>query len=117
MKTSFWTYFTSAYGLIWLVMLGCSLVTGSYIEAGKFGLIGFPVISAIYAWIRRSQDSEADSRRKRIRHAKGPEDGLQQGEPVPSPRLHEFLRAHPEFLSAPKRIRDASFHNWLNHSR
>lgn len=115
MKTSFWTYFTSAYGMIWLVMLGCSVITSSRIDAGAFGLIGFPVLSAIYAWIRWARDRDEDLWHKRTRRARNYEDKTQQGDSVLPPRLGEFLRAHPEFSRTPRRVRDASFHNWLNH--
>jgi hypothetical protein len=98
MKTSFWTYFTSGYGTLWLVLLGLGLVTQSHIDAGLFGLIGFPIIAAIYAWIRRSKDAEVT----------GSEAAF-----LP-PRMTEFLEAHPEFLNAPQRLRDTAFHNWLN---
>ena len=98
MKTSFWTYFTSGYGVLLLILLGLSLITRSHIDAGLFGLIGFPVIAAIYAWVRRSKDAEA-KRSERV---------------VLPPRMIEFLEIHPEFLNAPQRLRDTAFHNWLN---
>lgn len=41
MKTSFWTYFNSAYGMIWLVIIVCSVISSSYTNAGIPGLIGF----------------------------------------------------------------------------
>ena len=59
MKTSYWTYFTSGYGTLWLILLGLGLITQSHIDAGIFGLIGFPIISAIYVWIRRANDEVA----------------------------------------------------------
>lgn len=99
MKTSFWTYFTSGYGTLWLVLLGLGLVTQSHIDAGLFGLIGFPTIAVVYALIRRSRDNEVD--------AVVPICAL-------PPKMAEFLNAHPEFLNAQQKIRDQAFHRWLN---
>lgn len=98
MKTSFWTYFTSAYGTFWLVLIGIGLITQSHLNAGLFGLIGFPIIALIYAMIRRSKDSEGSGTELTF---------------LP-PRMTEFLTAHPEFLNCPERIRNTAFHNWLN---
>lgn len=100
MKTSFWTYFTSGYGTLWLVLLCLGLITQTHIDAGLFGLFGFPIISVIYAAIRRSKDSESF----RAEAAFLP------------PRMTEFLTAHPEFLNSPQRIRDTAFHKWLNNA-
>ena len=87
--------------MIWLTVLAVSFATQSHLDAGLFGLIGFPVIAAVYAWIRRSKDSEADS------------EGTDK---VLPPRMAEFLKAHPEFLNAQKKMRDQAFHKWLNSS-
>lgn len=114
MKTSFWTYFTSAYGMLWLALLGCSLIAQARLDAGVFGLIGFPIISVIYAWFRRSRNSEEELRQKGIPRSNVSNAELQQKVPVVPPLLPEFLRAHPEFLSLPQRIGDASFQKWLN---
>jgi len=59
MKISFWTYFTSGYGTLWLVLMGVAVITQTHIDTGLFGLIGFPIIAALYAWIRRTKDSSA----------------------------------------------------------
>jgi hypothetical protein len=97
MKTSFWTYFTSGYGTIWLILLGCSLVTQEHLDAGLFGLIGFPVIAALYAGIRRSNDSARMN---------------SSGGIVIPPRMAQFLTVHPEFLNSPQQLRDAAFYKW-----
>ena len=48
----FYGNFAAAYGTIWLGMMVLALVTQSHIETGLLGLIGFPVISLIYAVFR-----------------------------------------------------------------
>ena len=50
----FYEHFACAYGTIWLVLLGLSLLTRSHIDAGAFGLFGFPIIALVYAFIRKS---------------------------------------------------------------
>lgn len=115
MKTSFWTYFTSAYGMIWLVMIGCSVISGAYFNAGIPGLIGFPVLAAIYAWIRWSRDRDEDLRQRRTLGASNYEDQMRQGDSALPSRMGQFLRAHPEFSRTPRGVRNASFRNWLNH--
>jgi hypothetical protein len=48
----FYGHFAAAYGTIWLVLVGFALIMQSHIDAGAFGLLGFPVIALIYASIR-----------------------------------------------------------------
>ena len=50
---TFYTDFAAAYGTIWLLLLACALVSQSHIDAGWFGLIGFPILGLIYAFLRR----------------------------------------------------------------
>jgi hypothetical protein len=57
MRTTFFTYFTSAYGTIWLAMFALAFVTQSHIDTGVIGLLGFPIIALIYAFYRRRSDS------------------------------------------------------------
>ncbi len=64
MRTSFWTYFTSGYGIIWMIFLGFNFIGQTYTNAGVFGLIGFPIIAAIYATMRWNRDSELEERRR-----------------------------------------------------
>jgi hypothetical protein len=52
----FYGHFAAAYGTIWLLLLGLSLITQSHIDAGPFGLCGFPIIALIYALIRIGTD-------------------------------------------------------------
>ncbi|MCK6439007.1 MAG: hypothetical protein L6Q71_02255 [Planctomycetes bacterium] len=51
----FYEHFACAYGTIWLVLLVVAFVTHEHIDAGMFGLVGFPIIALIYAFVRRSQ--------------------------------------------------------------
>jgi hypothetical protein len=56
----FYGHFAAAYGTIWLLLLGVSLITRSHINAGAFGLFGFPVIALIYAIIQGNTDPSAE---------------------------------------------------------
>jgi len=58
MRTSFYTYFSSCYGTIWLALLVFCFTTHSNINTGEIGLIGFPIIAAIYAGWRRADDAD-----------------------------------------------------------
>jgi hypothetical protein len=57
MRTSFFTYFTSAYGTLVFVMFTLSFVTDSHVNTGELGYYGFPVFALIYALYRRSRDT------------------------------------------------------------
>ena len=48
----FYGHFAAAYGTMWLAMLGLALITQTRINTGTFGLIGFPIIALVYAFIR-----------------------------------------------------------------
>lgn len=50
---SFFTYFTSGFGTLFLVALLVSLVTGERVDTGAFGLIGFPLLALLYAIARK----------------------------------------------------------------
>jgi hypothetical protein len=52
----FYGHFATAYGTIWLLLIGLSLITQSHINAGAFGLFGFPIIALVYALIRIGTD-------------------------------------------------------------
>jgi thiosulfate reductase cytochrome b subunit len=61
----FWLHFTSAYGTIWFVLLILALITQSNIRTGEFGLFGFPVLAAVYAWfvtnsVKEKEQNEID---------------------------------------------------------
>jgi hypothetical protein len=55
-QMKFYGHFAAAYGTIWLLMLGLALITQSHINAGTFGLFGFPIIAFVYALIRIGAD-------------------------------------------------------------
>ena len=67
----FYGYFAAAYGTIWFCLMLAAVVSQSHINAGAFGLYGFPVIALIYAIIRSlaasGQASELDFLRERVR--------------------------------------------------
>lgn len=48
----FYGHFAAAYGTIWLVLFSVALLTQSHIDAGMFGMCGFPVIAGMYAAVR-----------------------------------------------------------------
>ena len=56
----FYGHFAAAYGTIWLLLLGLSVITQSHINAGPFGLFGFPIIALFYALIRLGADQSAN---------------------------------------------------------
>jgi hypothetical protein len=58
MRTSFYTYFSIGYGTLWLVLLAVSVITQSRVDTRNFGLYGFPVLAAIYAFFRRTTDAD-----------------------------------------------------------
>ena len=66
---SWYTDFAACYGTMWLVMLGAALVSSSHINAGAFGMFGFPVIAAVYAFFRRPQRLEHARELGRLRAA------------------------------------------------
>jgi hypothetical protein len=48
----FYGHFAAAYGTMWLCLMLAAVVTQSHINAGAFGLYGFPVIALLYAIVR-----------------------------------------------------------------
>ena len=57
MRTSFYTYFSSAYGTLWFAMFVFSFLNQSRVQTGEFGYYGFPIIALIYAFYRRDSDT------------------------------------------------------------
>ena len=59
-RTSWFTYFSSAWGTCWLVLMSVALVTQTHINAGAVGLVAFVLIGVVYAWFRRSLDARRE---------------------------------------------------------
>ena len=55
----FYGHFAAAYGTLWLIMLFAAVVSQSHLDAGLFGLIGFPFIALVYAIVRMVMTSDA----------------------------------------------------------
>ena len=60
----FYYHFAAAYGTIWFALLLLALITQKNINTGQFGLIGFPVLSLIYAAIVVSNKNKADNEKE-----------------------------------------------------
>ena len=54
-------HFAAAYGTIWIALLLVAILTQDHIDAGMFGLVGFPIIAAIYAFIRHGSKSKEEA--------------------------------------------------------
>ena len=59
----FYEHFACAYGTIWLVLLVCSFLIQKHIDAGAFGLFGFPIIALVYAFIRKAGQGQIENER------------------------------------------------------
>lgn len=53
-KLRFYEHFAVAYGTLWLIVMLLATFTWTPINTGLFGLIGFPIIALIYAFVKRS---------------------------------------------------------------
>lgn len=49
---TFYGHFAAAYGTCWLFIVVLSLVTGSTVSTGQFGMWGFPLLAGFYAAVR-----------------------------------------------------------------
>jgi hypothetical protein len=87
----FYFDFAATYGTCWLVLLAIAILTGSRVNAGEFGLYGFPVLGLLYAgcaaaW-RGSHDSsgslQIDVLRREIAHLRRRTEG--RGKPSTEP--------------------------------
>ena len=54
--SKFYHDFAAAYGTCWFLLMLIAFATRSHIETGMFGVIGFPVIGAIYALVRKNSE-------------------------------------------------------------
>ncbi len=59
-KLRFYEHFAVANGTIWLGLMLLAFCTGTHINTGLFGAIGFPLLSLFYAFFRRAQNSGSD---------------------------------------------------------
>ncbi len=66
----FYGHFAAAYGTIWFCLMLVAVITQSHINAGAFGLWGFPVIAVLYALLRSAggyaQADELEFLRERV---------------------------------------------------
>jgi hypothetical protein len=60
----FYEHFAVAYGTQWLLVMLLATCTGSRINTGLIGLIGFPIIALLYAFWRwfRSKETPPQQR-------------------------------------------------------
>ncbi len=67
----FYGHFAAAYGTLWFVLMLAAVVAQSRINAGEFGLYGFPIIALLYAIFRHirpgGQAAEIAHLRERVR--------------------------------------------------
>ena len=67
----FYGHFAAAYGTIWFCLMLAAVITQSHINAGPFGVWGFPVIAVFYALLRSAggdpQAAELEFLRERVR--------------------------------------------------
>lgn len=56
----FYGHFAAAYGTIWLGMLLIAVLGRKHVNAGEFGLWGFPVIALFYALIRSGSANDLE---------------------------------------------------------
>ena len=56
----FYGHFAAAYGTIWFALLCVALLTQKHINAGQFGMFGFPVIAFFYALLRMASDESSN---------------------------------------------------------
>ncbi|MFA5165257.1 MAG: hypothetical protein WC481_06825 [Candidatus Omnitrophota bacterium] len=54
----FYEHFACGYGTIWLMLLFVSLITQQHIDTGWSGLVVFPIIALIYAFVRKSSEEK-----------------------------------------------------------
>lgn len=54
-KLRFYEHFSVVYRTICLVLVLLAVCTVTHINTGIFGLVGFPILALIYAFLRRAQ--------------------------------------------------------------
>ena len=67
----FYGHFAAAYGTFWLCLFVAAVVSQSHVNAGTFGMCGFPVLALVYAVARSSvgggEAAELGALRERVR--------------------------------------------------
>ena len=53
----FYGHFAAAYGTIWFALVCAALLTQKHLNAGQFGMFGFPIIAFFYALLRVASDN------------------------------------------------------------
>jgi hypothetical protein len=48
----FYGHFAAAFGTFWFCLFVAAVVTQSHVNAGTFGMCGFPVLALVYAALR-----------------------------------------------------------------
>jgi len=71
----FYGHFAAAYGTFWLILLLVAVVSQSHVDAGGFGMFGFPLIALVYAVIRTTttarETDEVQQLRERVARLEG----------------------------------------------
>ena len=63
----FYLHFASASGTFWFVLMVLAVVGQTHIDAGAFGLFGFPIVAIIYAAIRVQSPTPEEQEIERLR--------------------------------------------------
>ena len=61
MKTiKFYGYFAQSFGSLWIFFFLIAFITQSHINLGTMGFFGFPVLSAVYAYLRMKDNTRLE---------------------------------------------------------
>ena len=56
----FYGHFAACYGTFWALIMTAAIIGQTHINAGEFGLWGFPILALIYAYYKtNNEDTEA----------------------------------------------------------
>lgn len=62
----FYLHFAAAYGTFWIVLMSLALIGQMHIDAGVFGLVGFPIIAGVYSALRSQNPTREDQEIQRL---------------------------------------------------
>ena len=62
----FYQHFAVAYGTFWLLLFMAAFVSQSHINAGEFGVFGFPIMALIYAFLKFNAENDAERRERKL---------------------------------------------------